>query len=227
MPSRSPVKPPGPTPTAIRSTSSQPAPAAASASSISTSRRAAWFGRSPGAGSSRRSTAGPPGAQTATAVAAVAVSKPRITRPRPSASSPPACASRTRAATRSSGHAPGPCSGHSTNAIASGAKNGSSSPGSSSPIPASRYRSRCETGPSPPSKAWPTTNVGLVTGPSTPSARSAPRTNVVFPAPSSPETSTTSPGAAGRASRAPSRSVWSGPVVTTAVSLGAMSTTAR
>ena len=31
-------------------------------------------------------------------------------------------------------------------------------------------------------------------GPSTPSARSAPRTKVVLPAPSSPETSTTSPG---------------------------------
>src|SRR6476646_7348726 len=37
-------------------------------------------------------------------------------------------------------------------------------------------------------------NVGLVTGPATPSARSAPRTNVVLPAPRSPETSTTSPG---------------------------------
>ena len=37
-------------------------------------------------------------------------------------------------------------------------------------------------------------SVGLVTGPSTPSARHAPRTNVVLPEPSSPETVTTSPG---------------------------------
>ena len=33
------------------------------------------------------------------------------------------------------------------------------------------------------------------TGPSTPSSRQAPRTNVVLPAPSSPATATTSPGA--------------------------------
>src|SRR5215213_10926684 len=49
--------------------------------------------------------------------------------------------------------------------------------------------------------------VGLVTGPVTPSARSAPRTNVVLPAPSSPESSTTSPGRSSRASSAPSASV--------------------
>src|SRR3954469_11778236 len=36
--------------------------------------------------------------------------------------------------------------------------------------------------------------VGLVTGTPTPSARAAPRTKVVLPAPSSPETRTTSPG---------------------------------
>src|SRR3954469_13455804 len=47
--------------------------------------------------------------------------------------------------------------------------------------------------------------VGLVTGTSTPSARAAPRTKVVLPAPSSPDTRTTSPGrrlAASRAARA-------------------------
>src|SRR5881392_1276527 len=47
--------------------------------------------------------------------------------------------------------------------------------------------------------------VGLVTGTATPSARAAPRTKVVLPAPSSPETRTTSPGrrlAASRAARA-------------------------
>src|SRR3954454_21134052 len=60
---------------------------------------------------------------------------------------------------------------------------------------------------------WPTTNVVDVTGPSTPRLRSAPRTNVVLPAPSSPETSTTSPGASVLASRAPARSVSSGPAV--------------
>ena len=44
----------------------------------------------------------------------------------------------------------------------------------------------------------------------TPSARSAPRTNVVLPAPSSPDTSTTSPGRSCAASPAPARSVASG-----------------
>ena len=44
------------------------------------------------------------------------------------------------------------------------------------------------------------TNVGDVIGPSTPRLRSAPRTNVVFPAPRSPDTSTTSPGASALAS---------------------------
>src|SRR4051812_29718430 len=50
-------------------------------------------------------------------------------------------------------------------------------------------------------------------GPSTPRLWSAPRTNVVLPAPSSPDTSTTSPGRSSAASRAPARSVSSGPEV--------------
>src|SRR3954454_15213804 len=50
-------------------------------------------------------------------------------------------------------------------------------------------------------------------GPSTPRLCSAPRTNVVLPAPSSPDTSTTSPGLSSAASRAPARSVSSGPEV--------------
>src|SRR3954452_131199 len=53
-------------------------------------------------------------------------------------------------------------------------------------------------------------NVGLVTFAVTPSARQAPRTNVVLPAPSSPLTSTTSPGSSSAASRAPAASVCSG-----------------
>src|SRR3954469_15818339 len=52
-------------------------------------------------------------------------------------------------------------------------------------------------------------NVGLVTFAVTPSARQAPRTNVVLPAPSSPETSTTSPACRSAASRAPAASVCS------------------
>src|SRR5687768_18409996 len=64
----------------------------------------------------------------------------------------------------------------------------------------------------------PTTNVGLVTSSVTPSARSAPRTNVVLPAPRSPETSTTSPGRSCAARSAPARSVPAGP----SVSLGAL-----
>ena len=52
--------------------------------------------------------------------------------------------------------------------------------------------------------------VGLVTGPWTPSARQAPRTNVVLPEPSSPETVTTSPGRSSAASSAAMRSVSSG-----------------
>src|SRR3954451_12328001 len=55
--------------------------------------------------------------------------------------------------------------------------------------------------------------VGLETGPSTPRARAAPRTNVVFPAPSSPETATTSPGRSRAASRAASASVSAGEFV--------------
>src|SRR3954469_4794755 len=50
-------------------------------------------------------------------------------------------------------------------------------------------------------------NVGLVTGTRTPSARHAPRTNVVLPAPSSPDTSTTSPGSSVAARSAASASV--------------------
>src|SRR3954452_9358126 len=52
--------------------------------------------------------------------------------------------------------------------------------------------------------------VGLVTFAVTPSARHAPRTKVVFPAPSSPLTSTTSPARSSAASRAPAASVCSG-----------------
>ena len=50
-------------------------------------------------------------------------------------------------------------------------------------------------------------NVGLVTGAVTPSARLAPRTNVVLPEPSSPETVTTSPGTRRTARSAAIRSV--------------------
>src|SRR4051812_15238126 len=53
-------------------------------------------------------------------------------------------------------------------------------------------------------------NVGLVTGPATPSAWQAPRTNVVFPAPISPRTSTRSPGASLAARSAAAASVASG-----------------
>ena len=137
MPSRRPVKPPGPTPTAIRSTASQPRPRQRPPrpARAGGSRGA---GRSPGGGSSRprQPAAGRP--QTRRRWPAWRC------RSRGSRDLDPALRRRRRAragrgaATRSGGHAPGPCSGHSTNAIASGAKNGSSSPGSSSAIPASR-----------------------------------------------------------------------------------------
>ena len=55
--------------------------------------------------------------------------------------------------------------------------------------------------------------VGLVTRSRTPSAEQAPRTNVVFPVPSSPDTVTTSPGASRARGRAASASVSSGDVV--------------
>ena len=58
-----------------------------------------------------------------------------------------------------------------------------------------------------PRSTCPIVKVGLVTGPSRPSARQAPRTNVVLPLPSSPLTSTTSPGRSRRASSAPAASV--------------------
>ena len=50
-------------------------------------------------------------------------------------------------------------------------------------------------------------NVGLVTAPATPSARAAPRTNAVLPAPSSPSTYTTAPCGRSRASAAASAAV--------------------
>src|SRR3954454_20574950 len=52
--------------------------------------------------------------------------------------------------------------------------------------------------------------VGLVTGPSMPKARQAPRTKVVLPLPSSPETVTTSPTRRVLASRAATASVSAG-----------------
>src|SRR3954453_11371561 len=58
-----------------------------------------------------------------------------------------------------------------------------------------------------PSYRWPIVNVGEVTGCFTPSARHAPRISVVLPAPSSPLTSTTSPGRSSGATRAPTSSV--------------------
>ncbi len=57
--------------------------------------------------------------------------------------------------------------------------------------------------------------VGLVTGTVTPSARAAPRTNVVFPDPSSPATVTRSPGRSSAATAAATRSVSSGEKVST------------
>src|SRR5207342_147560 len=58
--------------------------------------------------------------------------------------------------------------------------------------------------------------VGLATGAVTPSARHAPRTKVVLPEPSSPETETTSPGRRRTATRAPTASVSSAEPVATA-----------
>src|SRR5689334_8651193 len=65
-------------------------------------------------------------------------------------------------------------------------------------------------------------NVGLVTGPSKPRAREAPRTNVVFPAPSSPSSSTTSPACSVAASAAPAASVAAALVVVIVLSLEAL-----
>src|SRR5690349_24561366 len=53
-------------------------------------------------------------------------------------------------------------------------------------------------------------------GPVTPSARRAPRTKVVLPAPSSPDSRTTSPGRSSRANAAPSASVSSADAVCSA-----------
>jgi hypothetical protein len=53
-------------------------------------------------------------------------------------------------------------------------------------------------------------NVGLVTGTETPSSLQAPRTKVVFPLPSSPETVTTSPARSSRARAAATASVSAG-----------------
>src|SRR5262245_45156158 len=58
-----------------------------------------------------------------------------------------------------------------------------------------------------PSYTWPIVNDGLVTRSRTPSARDAPRTNVVFPVPRSPAISTMSPGPNARATASAARSV--------------------
>ena len=57
----------------------------------------------------------------------------------------------------------------------------------------SRYTSTCATG-SRPAYCCTSVNVGLVTGPSTPSPRARPCAKVVLPAPRSPTSTTTSPG---------------------------------
>src|SRR4051812_7783951 len=62
--------------------------------------------------------------------------------------------------------------------------------------------------------------VGEVTGSLTPSARAAPRISVVFPAPSSPLTRTTSPGPRSAASRSPRASVSAGLRVRALTSVG-------
>jgi hypothetical protein len=77
MPTRSPVKEPGPTPTAIRSTASQP-PAASAARSTSAGSavvcRGPPFSEGPSSASCRTSSS----RVAATAVSAVAVSKPTV-----------------------------------------------------------------------------------------------------------------------------------------------------
>ena len=208
MPSRRPVKPPGPVPTQSRvdvlpaDAGVAPAPARAAAAA---SRRGA--GARPGAGSSRRSTSRAAGARArATEVDGVAVSKPEDRhhgRPRSGARSPPACASRTRCATAPAGRARrrGVLRPLDERRSCPSPKNGSSSPGSSPP---SRRAYRGRGG-----RAGRAAVVEVADderrgrdGPPTPRLRSAPRTNVVLPAPSSPETSTTSPGASARRERA-------------------------
>src|SRR5581483_7302864 len=77
-----------------------------------------------------------------------------------------------------------------------------------------RNRSMWDTGTGP-GYCCPIVKMGLVTGTVTPSSLHAPRTSVVFPAPSSPATSTTSPGRSVAASRAPIASVSAGPAVST------------
>src|SRR5258705_6320163 len=71
-----------------------------------------------------------------------------------------------------------------------------------------------------PAYSWPIVKVGLVTFALTPSARHAPRTNVVLPAPSSPLTRTTSPADSSPASRAPAASVSAGELLEEAHLLG-------
>src|ERR1700716_2771155 len=93
-----------------------------------------------------------------------------------------------------------------------------SSSSSSRPRPASsdvvsmRYRSTCAscTRPGYTRTSW---NVGLATGAEDPMPRATPRTNVVFPAPSSPVNSTMSPACIRLPTRSPKASVSAGDVV--------------
>ena len=129
-------EPPGPTPTAIRSRSSR-SDAGLGERLLDEAEQPRRRGR---ALARRRVVArlerAAAGAQTAAAVAAVEVSRPRIMRSSPRVAAGVLEPHAVR--DRSSGQAPGARSGHSTKAIASGAKNGSSRPGSSAPMPPSR-----------------------------------------------------------------------------------------
>ena len=135
MPSRSPVKPPGPMPTQIRSTSSQPPPASASTCLEQRLQRLGVARRAVGIVAALELAVRGDDGDRGRARRGVEADDHSTSIRRPS---PPACASRTRCLTRSPGQASSACSGHSTKTIASSAKNGSSRPGSSPAIPASR-----------------------------------------------------------------------------------------
>ena len=214
-PMRSPVNVPGPTPTPMRvDVAEVERRRRASAARASGSSCSAWRGRSPGAGvvaelddrasgaagrpddgrrASRCRRRGRASAVVTSAPRAVAARRARgarDARPRPS---------------RELGDR---ASGHSTNTIGVRPSSSSSSAGSSSSSPAGRAgsRSRCEIGDAAAVvAAADRERRARHAARRRPSARSAPRTNVVLPAPSSPATQDDVAGRSSRPARAPTR----------------------
>ena len=215
IPIRRPVKPPGPTPTAIRSTSSQPTPPSASACSSSGSSRAAWSPREPvGRVVARLDDAAVGEQHAGDGGRRGRVDRDEDHAPRTSIRrrSPPACASVTWRAMRAAAEVGGGLRalGPLDERDRVGAEVRVEQPGVL--VLAARRAGRGRGARAGPSRAVVEDarrrTSGLVTASVTPSARSAPRTNVVLPgAEVAGDEHDVARRAAARPARRPARSV--------------------